>query len=75
MDVQGRERRRSARVAKAKFDALQTEWQSYDVFWRLGHSFDTIIDYFTIVDKSEALTFAAERTGCLRPIAAACVLV
>ena len=45
-------------VATAKFDALQTEWQSYDVFWRLGHSFDTVIDYFAIVDKSEALTFA-----------------
>lgn len=27
-------------------------------FWRLGHSFDTIIDYFAAVDKTDSLVFA-----------------
>jgi hypothetical protein len=30
------------------FEKLKKEFQSYNVYWRLGHSFDTIIDYLAI---------------------------
>jgi hypothetical protein len=36
--------------------AFAAESQGY--FWRLGHSFDTIVDYFVNVDASDAGTFA-----------------
>ena len=39
-------------LAETTFEALENEWQSYDVYWRRGHSFDTIIDYFALVEKS-----------------------
>lgn len=41
--------------------AFETENQVF--FWRLGHSFDTIVDYFVTTDRSDANSFAAIALG------------
>jgi hypothetical protein len=35
-------------VAHDVFTKLKAAFQSYNIYWRLGHSFDTIIDYLAI---------------------------
>jgi hypothetical protein len=37
------------RAAQKAFRYLKTQWQgSFSTYWQLGHSFDTIIDYFVL---------------------------
>lgn len=52
--------------AKLKFKELSPVFAQFDNFWVLGHSFDTILDYFKYVDATEAPSFASiafERYG------------
>jgi hypothetical protein len=44
--------------ARLKFLELQPIFARFDNFWVLGHSFDTVLDYFTYVDPSAAPGFA-----------------
>jgi hypothetical protein len=47
-------------AAMTTFTQLKQNYGWSGNFWRLGHSFDTIIDYFDTVDASEATLFATE---------------
>ena len=47
-------------AAITTFAQLKTNYGWAGNFWRLGHSFDTIIDYFEVVDATEAALFAGE---------------
>lgn len=45
--------------AKTTYVALKEAWeQTGSLFWRLGHSFDSVIDYLATVDRTEASDFA-----------------
>jgi hypothetical protein len=45
--------------AKTTYVALKEAWeQTGSFFWRLGHSFDSVIDYLATVDRTEASDFA-----------------
>ena len=45
--------------AKRAYVDLKDAWeQTGSDFWRLGHSFDSVIDYLAMVDRSEASDFA-----------------
>ena len=45
--------------AKTTYVALKEAWeQTRSFFWRLGHSFDSVIDYLATVDRTEASDFA-----------------
>ncbi|TAM87842.1 MAG: hypothetical protein EPN41_06995 [Candidimonas sp.] len=43
-----------ANAAKAKFNALKTQYTDEVTFWRLGYAFDTIIDYVENIDNTSA---------------------
>lgn len=47
-------------AAITTFAQLKTNYGWAGNFWRLGHSFDTIIDYFELVDDTDALLFGSE---------------
>ncbi len=51
-------------AAKKVFAHLKDQWlpedkggKGFSTYWQLGHSFDTILDYFVHVDSSEAAAF------------------
>ena len=45
--------------AKRTYVDLKEAWeQKGSDFWRLGHSFDSVIDYLATVDRTEASDFA-----------------
>lgn len=44
-------------AAQQVYRQLKTSFPGEAAFWRCGHSFDTIIDYFTHVDSSDAANF------------------
>src|SRR5712675_565291 len=46
-------------AARTTYGLLKTAYAQSDNFWRLGHSFDTVVDYFAHVDKSDANAFAS----------------
>ena len=46
-------------AASKTYDALKPLFKASDNFWRLGHTFDTIIDYFATVTTSDAKNFAS----------------
>lgn len=35
-------------LAKQAFQYLEEQWPSFGIYWQLGHSFDTIVDYFLL---------------------------
>ena len=46
-------------AANRTADALMAEFPEYDVYWRLGHAFDTLNDYFfTTLSSAKATQFA-----------------
>lgn len=45
-------------AALAAYTELKSQYPSEWFFWRCGHSFDTVVDYFTNVDSSDADNFA-----------------
>ncbi|MBM3649655.1 MAG: hypothetical protein FJX11_17890 [Alphaproteobacteria bacterium] len=49
-------------AATQKFNSLRTAFESYGTggayFWRTGHAFDTVVDYFRNVDRTGAGAFA-----------------
>jgi hypothetical protein len=47
------------KAAKEIFAKLSKQWLEYPDYWHLGHSFDTILDYFAYVDRSEAAAFSS----------------
>jgi hypothetical protein len=45
--------------AQTVYAALKPQWETYsNYYWQLGHSFDTIIDYFAFIDGSDAANFS-----------------
>jgi len=45
--------------AQTVYAALKAQWETYNnYYWQLGHSFDTIIDYFAFIDGSDAANFS-----------------
>jgi hypothetical protein len=69
-----------SKAAGEIFAKLKLQWLSkdekgygYSDYWHLGHSFDTIIDYFAYVDKTEAADFASiARAAFVRSLGSAC---
>jgi hypothetical protein len=45
-------------AAQQAYAALKPVFAAYDNFWQLGHSFDTIVEYFVTTDSSDAKVFA-----------------
>lgn len=45
-------------AAQQTYQLLKAAFPSEQYFWRCGHSFDTIVDYFTKVDSSDANNFS-----------------
>jgi hypothetical protein len=61
-------------AAKIIFEKLKQQWLEYPDYWHLGHSFDTIIDYFAYVDKTEAAAFSpTAQAAYKRTLGSACL--
>ena len=39
--------------ARSVFKAIKDSWNQYNNFWRVGNAFDTLIEYFVNVDRSD----------------------
>jgi hypothetical protein len=48
-----------ANAARQKFAALTTAFATDGSYWRLGHAFDTVLDYFSVVSADGAADFGA----------------
>ena len=58
--------------AQTVYAALKAQWETYsNYYWQLGHSFDTIIDYFAFIDGSDAANFSQIHSRATRARSAA----
>lgn len=67
MSISPADLRNAALAAYADLKKCFSNPHAENTFWRCGHSFDSVVDYFTYVDASDANNFAPHALGQYAP--------